>query len=86
MSFDLTGRALFPLGDLIASSDFPLAEYLPVDAINQVFDNLYYTDATLYTDGENKVFDIRLVWEGELALLFQQQMLSPLCSDPVARE
>src|SRR5262245_37023035 len=68
MAFDLTGRALFPLGDLIAVADFPLAEYLPVEAINQVFEALYYTDATLYRDGDNLIFDVRLVWEGELAL------------------
>jgi hypothetical protein len=68
MAFDLTGRALFPIGDLIEVADFPLAEFLPVEAINEVFEGLYYTDATLYRDGENLVFDVRLVWEGELSL------------------
>ncbi|MFI7642292.1 hypothetical protein [Nonomuraea sp. NPDC049400] len=68
MAFDLTGRALFPLGDLIAVADFPLAEFLPVEAISEVFEGLYYTDATLYRDGENLVFDVWLVWAGELVL------------------
>jgi hypothetical protein len=49
-------------------ADFPLAEYLPVEAINQVFEGLYYTNAMLYRDGENLIFDVRLVWEGELTL------------------
>jgi hypothetical protein len=68
LAYDLTGRALFPIGDLIDLADFPLAGYLPVEAVSQVFEKLYFTDATLYRDGDNLVFDLRLIWEGELAL------------------
>ncbi|GAA1869434.1 hypothetical protein [Asanoa iriomotensis] len=68
MAFDLTGRALFPVGDLIAVADFPLAEFLPADSVDEVFEGLYYTDSTLYRDGENLVFDVRLVWDGELSI------------------
>ncbi|WP_437878145.1 hypothetical protein WMF18_12785 [Sorangium sp. So ce315] len=68
MAYDLTGRGLLPISELISVADFPLAELLPVEAINQVFEGLHYTDATLYRDGDNLVFDVRLVWEGELSL------------------
>ena len=68
MAFDLTGRALYPLGDLITSADFPLAEFIPVGAINAVFDRFSYTDANVYLDGSNLIIDVQLVWEGELSL------------------
>jgi hypothetical protein len=66
MAFDLKGLAIYPLSDLLDVADFPLAEYLPVEQINQVFESLGYTDATIYHDGNNMVFDVRLIWESEL--------------------
>jgi len=68
MAFDLTGRALSPLGDLIPTADFPLAEFIPTAALNEVFDRFSYTDATVYRDGLNLVIDAQFVWEGELSL------------------
>jgi hypothetical protein len=48
MAFDLTGRAIYPISDLLDVADFPLAEYLPIEAIEGVFESLGYTDATIY--------------------------------------
>lgn len=77
MALNLEGRALYPLGDLISTADFPLAEFIPVGAINEVFDRFSYTDATVYQDGPNLVVDAQFVWEGELSL-------SPPGTDAVA--
>jgi len=77
VSFNLEGRSLYPLGDLIATADFPLAEFLPVAAINDVFDRFSYADASVYQDGPNIVIDAQFVWEGELSL-------SPPGTDAVA--
>lgn len=68
MAFDMKGLGVYPIGDLLDIADFPLAEYLPVEQINEVFESLGYTDATIYREGNNLIFDVRLVWEGELAL------------------
>lgn len=68
MAFDIEGRALYPLGDLISTADFPLAEFLPAAALGEVFDRFSYTDATVHQDGPNLVIDAQFVWEGELSL------------------
>src|SRR5688500_16809141 len=68
MAFDLEGRALSPLYDLLQLSEFPLAAFLPDELLTTTFDGLTYTDASIYDDGENLVIDIQLVFEGELAL------------------
>src|SRR5688572_16128246 len=68
MPYDLTGRDLNPISDLIEQADFPLAEYLPLDQIASIFESLYYTEATTSFDGENVVIEAQLVWEGALEL------------------
>ena len=68
MTYELQGRAAHPLTDLFESADFPLADLIPTDALAQVFDGLYYTEARSYPSGTSSVFDIHLAFESELAL------------------
>jgi hypothetical protein len=68
MPYDVEGRALTPLGELVGIVDFPLAEFLPPDAVATVFDSLYFTEAIAWSDGPNLVINIQLLFEGELAL------------------
>jgi hypothetical protein len=68
VAFELEGRGLSPLSELLELADFPLAEFLPEDALASVFEQLSYTDAAVYDDGDNLVLDLQLVFEQELAL------------------
>jgi hypothetical protein len=68
VAFDLEGRGLSPLSELLELADFPLAEFLPEEALASAFDRLSYTDAAVYDDGNNIVLDLQLVFEQELAL------------------
>jgi hypothetical protein len=68
VTFDLTGRALYPLADILDQQEFPLAEYVPSDALDTIFEGLYYTDAEAFTSAEGLHLNLRLAFEGELAL------------------
>ena len=68
LPFDVVGRAIYPLSDLISAADFPFAEYIRSDVFPTVFDRLYYTEASAYEQDGNVVFDLHLVFEGELDL------------------
>lgn len=68
MPYDLTGRALHRLSRILQQQEFPLAEYIPQDALDQVFDGLYYTDVEAYTTDAGLHLNLRLAFEGELAL------------------
>lgn len=68
MAYELEGRTIYPLSDLLDLGEFPLADLLPVDKLAQVFDGLYYTEARSYLREEGAFFDIHLAFEGELAL------------------
>ena len=63
MSFTLTDRALHPIGDLIEPAEFPLADLLPSDTADGVFDQLFYTDGEAYVEEGHVVFNIRLAFE-----------------------
>jgi hypothetical protein len=68
MAYDLTGKALHPLSTLIDQADFPLVEYIPVDALESVFSGLFYTEAEAYSTSEGFYLNLHLAFEGELAL------------------
>ena len=68
MAYDLTGRALYPISQILQQQEFPLAEYVPQDALDQVFDGLYYTDVEAYTTSDGVHLNMRLAFDGELAL------------------
>ena len=68
MTYELQGRAAHPLVDLFEAADFPLADLIPTDALAQVFDGLYYTEARAYPSGDSAVFNVHLAFENELAL------------------
>lgn len=68
MAYDLSGRALYPLSTLLPREEFPLAEYIPQDSLNSVFDGLYYTDAEAYSTDQGYHLNLRLAFEGEFAL------------------
>jgi hypothetical protein len=69
MTYDLTGRALYPLSDLLTKAEFPLAEFVPQDALDGLFGELYYTEAEAYSLPGGYHLNLRLVFEGELSLL-----------------
>jgi hypothetical protein len=66
--YDLTGRSITPLSDLIDAVDFPLAEFLPSNLADDIFGDLYYTEALSWADGDNLVLDVQLAFESELSL------------------
>src|SRR5688572_4638902 len=68
MTYELQGRAAHALVDLFEAADFPLADLIPTDALAQVFDGLYYTEARAYPSGDSAVFNVHLAFENELAL------------------
>src|SRR5690606_14690576 len=68
MAYDLTNRALYPLSQILQQQEFPLAEYIPTDALDQVFEGLYYTDVEAYSTSEGLHLNLRLAFEGELSL------------------
>ncbi len=68
MAVDITGHALYPLSDLLDIEEFPLRDFIPADALENIFESLFYTDAEVYFDGENLVIDIQLAINQELAL------------------
>ncbi len=68
MAYELDGRSLTPLSELVQLEDLPFAEFVPLSALDNVFYGLYYTEASSYPDEFNLVIDLRLAWEGSLAL------------------
>ena len=62
MTYDLVGRSLTPLSELISETDFPLADFLPIDQISQVFKGIYFTEADIAFDGENAVVSAHLAF------------------------
>lgn len=67
MAYDITGRAIYPLRDLVAEANFPFADFL-ADAAGSVLDRLYYTEAETVVEDGDLVIDVQLAFEGELAL------------------
>jgi hypothetical protein len=68
MPYDLIGRALYPLSQVMRKEEFPLADYVPQEAIERVFDGLFYTDAEAYTTEDGFHLNVRLAFEDELSL------------------
>jgi hypothetical protein len=68
MAYDLNGRALFLLSELIEQADFPLSDYLPASSVSALFEGLYYTEASMWASDANLVLEVQLVWAGELVL------------------
>ncbi|MEV5763651.1 DUF6603 domain-containing protein [Micromonospora sp. NPDC052213] len=64
MAISVDGRALYPLGEALAATDFPLVSMLPADA----FDGIYYLSADAAFDDTALVVAFELAFEGELAL------------------
>ena len=62
MTYNLVGRSLTPLSELISETDFPLADFLPIDQISQVFKGIYFTEADIAFDGENAVVSAHLAF------------------------
>jgi hypothetical protein len=68
MPYDLTGRGIRPLGELITLAEFPLADFIPADTLASVFDGLYYAEAQAALHDGNLVVDTWLAFENELSL------------------
>jgi hypothetical protein len=64
MVVEVEGRALYPLGDVLAATDFPLVSMLPAGA----FEGIYYLSAEAAFDENALVVMFELAFEGELAL------------------
>lgn len=68
MALDITGRGVYPLSDLIDIDEFPLGDFLPTNALEQIFESLFYADVEVYFDEDNLIVDIILAMEQELVL------------------
>nr|WP_263327076.1 hypothetical protein [Neobacillus sp. Marseille-Q6967] len=64
MTYDLIGRPLYPLSELLEDEDFPFLDFLPKDLL----DGLYYTEADLYANEDNLSFSIHLAFEKEIEI------------------
>ena len=64
----VASETLFPLKDLVSADDFPLAQLVPEDALEEVLDGLYYTEAEAFTAGDNLTLRARMTFESEIAL------------------
>ena len=61
MPYDLTGRGVRPLGELITLAEFPLGDFIPTDALASVFDGLYYAEAQASLQDGNLFIDTWLI-------------------------
>ncbi|MDP8930509.1 MAG: hypothetical protein M3O70_18555, partial [Actinomycetota bacterium] len=68
MSYELAGRALYPLAELLTQQDFPLTDLVAEDDLATVFDGLYYTDAEAFANEDGLNLLLRLAFDGELRL------------------
>lgn len=68
MPYDLTGRGVRPLSELITLAEFPLAEFIPADTLASTFDGLFYAEAHASLHDGNLVIDTWLAFETELSL------------------
>ena len=66
MAYDLIGRSLTPLSELISEADFPLADFLPVKRISPVFKGIFFTEADIAFDGENYVVSAHLAFNDSI--------------------
>lgn len=67
MSFDLSGRSLTPLSELISEAEFPLSDLLPLDDVAELFASLYVADHSTMLVGDNLLIDCLLAMPGELS-------------------
>ncbi|MHA6645702.1 DUF6603 domain-containing protein [Mesorhizobium sp. A623] len=67
MSYDLSGRSLTPLSELISQADFPLSEMLPVDQVASVFDRLYVAEHSVMVIDDNLMIDAHLAFPEEIS-------------------
>ena len=63
MSYDLTGRSLYPLSDIVSKENFPLADYIPLDKLNEIFSGIFYTESEFEFDGQNSIITARLAFK-----------------------
>lgn len=68
MPYDLTGRSLTSLSELIGEAEFPLADYLPLDEVSSLFQSLYVAEHFFSFTGDNLVLECHLAFESELSL------------------
>jgi hypothetical protein len=68
MAYELAGRAIYPLSQLLSDQELPFVSYIPDDVLEQVFQGINYTDAEAYVTADGLHFNLRLAFEGELAL------------------
>jgi hypothetical protein len=67
MPYDLTGRSLTPLSELISQSDFPLLEMLSFDQVASVFNRLYVAEHSVMVIGDNLMIDAYLAFPEEIS-------------------
>lgn len=67
MSFDLSGRSLTPLSELISEAEFPLSDLLPLDEVAELFASLYVADHSTMLVGDNLLIDCLLAMPGQLS-------------------
>lgn len=68
MAGDFTGKALDQLSDLLTQAEFPLAQYVPEESLDSVFEGLYYTDAEAFSTPDGNHLVLTMVFEGQIIL------------------
>ncbi len=68
MPYELVGRSLTRLSELITEAEFPLAEYIPAALVAEVFGSLYAVEHYFSRDGDNLVLECQLAFSKEIAL------------------
>ena len=64
---DITGRALYPLSEVIDTSTIPYADALPAPQLLAALSSVYCASSSCYLDGDRLVIEMELAIEGEIA-------------------
>jgi hypothetical protein len=73
---DLTGRALYPIDEIIDASAIPFGDLIPVDQLATLLQSVFYASSSHYVDGDGLVIEMELAIEGGLELQLPGDVVS----------
>jgi hypothetical protein len=73
---DLTGRALYPINEVLDPSVIPFGDLIPVDQFSTLLESVFAASSSHYFDGENLVIEMELAIEGGLELQLPGNVVS----------
>ncbi len=73
---DLTGRALYPINEILDSSAIPYGDVLPIGQLSSVLQSVFYASSSHYFDGQNLVIEMELAIEGGIELQLPGNVVS----------